>query len=373
MALAPLTVLVPLLGAALLAATRPLGSRVLADIVALATALAVLVMCVILLARSADHTIVYWWGAWQPRGGHVALGIDFAIEPIGAGMAAFAAALTFAALVLSARFLETVDHLFQSIVLVFLASMVGFALSGDLFNMFVFFELMGVSAYVLVGFAVDKRSPLEGALNFAITNSIGAIVVLVGIALVYARTGALNLAQIGEQLARGGRVDGLVAVAFVLLVCGFLVKAAVVPFHFWLADAYAVAPTPVCILLAGAMSELGLLGVARAYWTAFDGVLGPHADALRWTLLGLGLATALVGAAMALVQHHLKRMLAFVTVAYIGMFVVGIATLSADGLTGTAVYVVGRRIREGGPVRVRRDRPAPPREHRRGRPPRSRA
>ena len=97
---------------------------------------------------------------------------------------------------------------------------------------------------------------------------------LVGIALVYGRTGALNLAQIGEAL--GGRSpDALVAVAFALVACGFFVKAAIVPFHFWMADAYAVAPTSICLLFAGAMSELGLYGVARVYWTAFAGPLGP--------------------------------------------------------------------------------------------------
>ena len=341
MAVVPLTVLVPLLAAALVAALRPFTGRIVADTVAIVATIATLVLCLIALGRAADHTVVYWWGAWTPRDGGVALGIDFAFGPLDAGLAAFAAALMVAAMVFSWRFLAVIEHLYQAVLLVFLAALVGFCLSGDLFNMFVFFELMSVSAYVLAGFMIDRRAPLEGSLNFAITNSTGAILVLMGIALVYARTGALNLAQIFEQLGRGGGPDGLVIVAFALIVCGFLVKAAAVPFHFWLADAYAVAPTPVCILFAGAMSELGLLGVARVYWTAFSGVLGPHAEALRWTLLAIGLVTALVGALMALGQHHLKRMLAFATVAYMGLFLVGVAMLSAGGLAGTAVYVVG--------------------------------
>jgi multicomponent Na+:H+ antiporter subunit D len=341
MTLVPLTVLVPLVAAALLVALRPLGSRLLADAIATGTTLAVLVMCAILLGRAGDRTIVYWWGAWTPRPGGVALGIDFAFGPIGAGMATFAAALMLAALVFSWRFMQIADQLYHVVLLVFLAAMVGFCLSGDLFDMFVFFELMSVAAYTLAGFMIDKRSPIEGSLNFAITNSVGALLVLLGIGLVYARTGALNLAQIGQALDGGGAPDALVIGAFALIVCGFLVKAAAVPFHFWLADAYAVAPTPVCILFAGAMSELGLLGVARVYWTGFAGVLGPNAHDLRWTLVVIGIVTAFVGAGMALAQHHLKRMLAFVTVSYIGLFLVGVALLSADGLAGTAVYVVG--------------------------------
>src|SRR4051794_17314067 len=311
----PLAVLVPMLGATLLAATRSVINRTVADALSLAVTVATLVLCAIAVTRSAEHLVVYWWGAWTPRPGGVALGIDFAFGPLDAGMALFAAVLTVAAAVFSWRFLEEVDHLYHAVMLVFLAAMVGFSLSGDLFNLFVFFELMGVAAYVLAGFKVDKRAPIEGSLNFAITNSAGGILGLFGIGLIYARTGALNLAQIGEQLSRHG-VDAVVVAAFTLIVCGFLVKAAAVPFHFWLADAYSVAPTPVCILFAGAMSELGLLGIARVYWTAFAPALDPHAEALRWILLGIGLLTAFVGAAMALAQHHLKRMLAFVTISF---------------------------------------------------------
>ena len=95
--------------------------------------------------------------------------------------------------------MENVNALFHAVLLVFLAAMVGFCLSGDLFNMFVFFELMGAAAFVLAGFMIEKRAPLEGSLNFAITNSIGGILVLLGIGLLYGRTGALNLAQIGER------------------------------------------------------------------------------------------------------------------------------------------------------------------------------
>src|SRR5207302_9358664 len=143
------------------------------------------------------------------------------------------------------------------LMLVFLGSMVVFALSSDLFNLFVFFELMSTAAFALTGYRIEHRAVLQGAINFAVVNSIGAFFLLFGIGLLYARTGALNLAQIGRSLA-GERPDGLVLVSFLLVTAGFLVKAGVVPFHFWLADAYAVAPAPVCALYSGVMSDLGL-------------------------------------------------------------------------------------------------------------------
>ncbi|MDQ6806408.1 MAG: NADH-quinone oxidoreductase subunit D, partial [Actinomycetota bacterium] len=294
MALIPLTILVPLLAAGVLTAARPVSNRAFADVVALGASLAVLVFCAILTQRAAHHELVYWFGGWHPHHG-VALGISFAFGSLDAGFATFCAALMVAALVFSWRFMEGVNVLFHVVLLVFLAAMVGFCLSGDLFNMFVFFELMGAAAFVLAGFLIEKRAPLEGSLNFAVTNSIGGILVLLGISVLYGRTGALNLAQIGVALDHG-RLDGLVVVAFTLIVCGFMVKAAIVPFHFWLADAYAVAPTPVCILFAGAMSELGLLGIARVYWTVFHGTLGAHDAELRAVLVAVGLLTGVLGA-----------------------------------------------------------------------------
>jgi multicomponent Na+:H+ antiporter subunit D len=146
------------------------------------------------------------------------------------------------------------------------------------------------------------------------------------------------MAQIGETLA-GQPADGLVVVAFTLMAVGFFVKAAVVPFHFWLADAYSVAPTPVCLLLSAAVSELGLYAFARVYWTVFSGTLGGE-EALEAVLLGAGALTALVGAVMCFGQRHLKRMLAFATVSHVGLFLIGIALLDAGGLAGTTLYVV---------------------------------
>ncbi|MGI8493029.1 MAG: complex I subunit 5 family protein [Acidimicrobiales bacterium] len=167
----------------------------------------------------------------------------------------------------------------------------------------------------------------------------GSLLVLSGIALLYGRSGALNLAQIGVALSHGRR-DGLVIVAFALIVSGFFIKAAIVPFHFWLADAYTVAPTPVCILFAGVMSELGLYAIARTYWTVFDGTLSPEHVQLRVILVAAGLVTAVVGAVMCLMQRHLKRLLAFLTISHLGLMLVGIGLLSVDGLSGTAIYVV---------------------------------
>jgi multicomponent Na+:H+ antiporter subunit D len=335
--LAPVAVAIPLLTAALLVGATAVVPRRVIDLTSVAAAGACVVLCALVLDDASDGILVHWFGGWTPRDG-VAIGVSFAIDGIGAGFALFAAVLVLAAFVFCWRWFVVIGPLFHALILVFLAAMLGFSYTGDLFNLFVFFELLSVAAYALVAYDIEEEGPLQGALNFAVTNSIGAFLILVGIALLYGRTGALNMAQIGEALA-GHDADGLVVVAFTLMAVGFFVKAAVVPFHFWLADAYSVAPTPVCMLLSAAMSELGLYAFARVYWTVFSGTLGGD-EALQAILLGAGALTALVGALMCFGQRHLKRMLAFATVSHVGLFLIGIALLDASGLGGTALYVV---------------------------------
>src|SRR4051812_37117283 len=328
-----------MLAATLLAATSPVSRRRAAGIVGLVAALATAALCAATLAHVDGGTLVVWFGGWRPRAG-AAVGIDFAVDPLGGAFALFVAVLGVAALVMCVEVIQVEDHLFDAIALIFLAAMVGFCLTGDLFNLFVFFELMSVCAYVLVGYEVRARAPLEGSLTFAITNSIGSILLLLGIALLYGRTGALNLAQIGRVLA-SGPADGLVVVSYALIAGGLLVKAAAGPFPFWTAGADAVAPTPVALLLGGAFSELGLFGLARVHWTAYHEVLASAEPHLRTLFVGLGVLTALVGAVMCAAQHHLKRMLAFATIADVGLFLVGVGLFDADGLAGAAVWIVG--------------------------------
>jgi multicomponent Na+:H+ antiporter subunit D len=335
--LAAVAVAIPLVSAAALVAVAAIVPRRVVDVLACAASIACVVLCALVLDDASDGTLVDWFGGWTPRDG-TALGISFAIDQIGAGLALFVSALFLMAFVFSWRYFIVIGPLFHALMLVFLAAMLGFSYTGDLFNLFVFFELLSVAAYALVAYDIEEEGPLQGALNFAVTNSIGAFLILTGIALLYGRTGALNMAQIGEALA-GEPADGLVVVAFTLMAVGFFVKAAVVPFHFWLADAYSVAPTPVCLLLSAAMSELGLYAFARVYWTVFSGTLGGE-EALEAVLIGAGTLTALVGAVMCFGQRNLKRMLAFATVSHVGLFLIGIALLDAGGIAGTALYVV---------------------------------
>ena len=338
-----LAVVVPLLVTAAISALAPLlrSRRRVLDAAAIVTAAAVTVMLFVLMIRTAHGDEVYWFAGFRPHRG-VAIGIDFAVGPLSAGLATLAALLVTAAMLFSWRYFERVATYYHALMLTFLAGMTGFCLTGDIFDLFVWFELMGVSAYALTAYRPEERGPLQGALNFAITNSIGAYLSLSGIAVIYGRTGALNMAQIGRDIA-AHKPDGLVVVAFLLIISGLLIKGAIVPFHFWLADAHAVAPTPLCVLFSGVMVELGLYGIARVYWSVFGQALG-HRSTITAAFVALGLVTAVIGALFCFRERHLKRLLAFSTISHAGMFLAGIGLLTPLGLAGAALYVAGHAL-----------------------------
>jgi multicomponent Na+:H+ antiporter subunit D len=332
-----IAVAVPIVVAALLLVTGRFLPRQVVDGLALAGTGIVVVLLAVVLAHSAEGRVVTWAARWEPRHGF-SVGVVLVADPVNAGLALLAACLVALSLVYSWRYFEGVQAHYHCLILLFLAGMVGFALSGDLFDMFVFFELMGAAAYALTGYKVEDATAVQGALNFGIINSLGAYAALMGVGLLYARVGNLTLPQLSDALA-GRRPDALVVVAFVAIMTGFLVKGAMAPFHFWLADAHAVAPTPVCVLFSGVMVPLGLYAAFRVYWTVFARTL--PAGHVRRTFVVLGAVTALVGALMCLAQRHLKRLLAFSTVAHVGLFLVGFGCLTTEGTAGAALYIAG--------------------------------
>src|SRR5437764_13486719 len=169
-----LPVFIPLLASALLVATRHFSPRTVNDAVATAAGVAVVTLCALMLAHTAHgHPFAYWLGGCRPSHS-VTIGISFSVDAVGAGLATFSALLVTAALIYSWRYFDSADGLFHALMLVFMAAMAGFSLTGDLFNMAVFFELMGAVAYALTAYKVEERGPIQGGINFAISNSIGA-------------------------------------------------------------------------------------------------------------------------------------------------------------------------------------------------------
>lgn len=342
--LLPLPVVAPMIAAAALLMTHRMLPKRGPDIVAAGSAGLSGVACAMLAVRSAQGPLISWFGGWVPRDG-LTLGIAFAADQASASIACLVCLLFSASFVFAWGYFEKIGAHFQILMLLFLAAMVGFCLTHDLFNMFVWFEIMSVAAFALTGSRLES-SAIEGALNFTVTNSLAGFLMLAGIGLVYARTGALDMAAIAHRLAGGTAGDVVVLTAICLIACALLIKAAAVPFHFWLSDAHAVAPSPVCVIFSGAMVSLGLFGIAKLSLSAF----GPAADAtgtLHMLMVLLGAFGACVGGLMSLAQRHVKRMLAFSTIAHSGIMLAGVGILSGNGVAGLMIYMVGHGLIKG--------------------------
>ena len=135
--------------------------------------------------------------------------------------------------------------------------------------------------------------------------------------------------------------------SFLLMSVGYMIKGAVVPFHLWLADAHAVAPTPVCVLFSGVMVELGIFAVARIYWSVFQAPLASHTAQLREIYVSLGVITAIIGGTMCYAQHHLKRLLAYSTICHAGLMLIAVGLFDAGAMGGFLLYVLGHGLLKG--------------------------
>ena len=340
LALVPFPVVLPLAVAAILLALGHLVPAVASKIVAITAALAVAVLSLWLAVAAEAGTLVYWFGGWTPRP-EVTLGIAFAIDPASGGFAGFIALLFVASFVFAWGFFDEVSTTFHVMMLLFLAALQGFCLTRDLFNLFVWFEVMSVAAFALTGFT-RKKSALAGALNFTICNSLASMCMLAGIGLLYARSGTLDFAAMGMMIAKAGH-DPVIVGGFCLVSTALLIKAALMPFHFWLSDAHAVAPSPVSVIFSASMVPSALFVLTKLVVQVFSG--SPDVPAIVHGLfLTLGCVTAVVGGMMAWSQRHLKRLLAFSTISHIGIMVTGVASLAPVGLAGLMVYVVGHGL-----------------------------
>jgi proton-translocating NADH-quinone oxidoreductase chain N len=219
---------------------------------------------------------------------------------------------------------ETGEEKYYAMLVAMAGVMIGLGCAADLFNLWLWFEAMAVTSYLLVAFYRDRPASLEAGVKYLVQSATGSALVLLGIALVMAQTGTLNLDQIHESARQAQALPLLAAGA--LFVIGFGVKIAMVPMHTWLPDAHAQAPSGISAMLSGVVIEAGLVALLRAL-AALAGVTA------SWgvLLMGFGAVNMLAGNLLALRQTHVKRLLAFSSLSHVGYMLLGL---------GIGVYAV---------------------------------
>ncbi|MFD1718791.1 Na+/H+ antiporter subunit D [Georgenia deserti] len=321
-------VVLPLIGTGL---TLVLARRPKAQAVVSLTVLSlVLTAAVALLVRVEDGPVVMDVGGWAAP-----VGIALVADRLSALMLVISVTVTLGVLVyslaqgLADRARAAPLAIYHPTFLVLSAGVSNAFISGDLFNIYVGFEVLLAASFVLITLG-GTRDRIRAGTIYVVVSLVGSLIFLIAIALVYAATGTLNLAQLALRLPE---IDpGTQLVLQVLLLVAFGIKAAVFPLSAWLPDSYPTAPAPVTAVFAGLLTKVGVYAIIRTQVLLFpDGRLDE-------VLMVVALATMLVGILGAVAQDDIKRLLSFTLVSHIGFMVWGVATSSQAGLSAAIFY-----------------------------------
>lgn len=232
----------------------------------------------------------------------------------------------------------TSRHAYYSLVMFLVAGTNGVALTADLFNLYVFMEVTAIASYALVAFAGEDES-FEASLKYVVLGGLSSSAILIGISLIYAMTGTLNMSHLATRLADIGTAAPI-RFALALFFCGFGLKAALVPFHAWLPDAYSAAPAPISALLSGVVSKvIGVYVLARLLFNVF----GITEDML-WLLRCVGGITMVVGGILAVGQSDIKRLFAYSSVSHSGLIVLALGFGTLWGVVGALYHLVNHAV-----------------------------
>lgn len=336
-------VVLPLLGAVVCAMVRR-GSW--AWSVALIVSLAMPVVAVALLVQVIDGSVVsYHLGGWKPP-----FGIEYRVDTFNAFLLVLvsvigAVIMPYAKASVDSEIAADRQPWFYALFLLCLGGLLGMAITGDAFNIFVFMEISSLASYALISMGQDRRA-LLAAYQYLIMGTIGATFYVIGVGLIYAMTGTLNLADIASRI---GEVENSRAVlaALAFLTVGISLKLALFPLHVWLPNAYAYAPSMVTSFLAATATKVAVYLLLRYFFsvfgfsTVFDGHPVPE------IFLFLSLAAMFGASIVAVFQENVKRMLAYSSVAQIGYITLGISLANKTGLTGGIVHLFNHALMKG--------------------------
>jgi multicomponent Na+:H+ antiporter subunit D len=316
-------------------------------IVALFGSWASLVISWLLLQQVMDAGVIsYHMGNWAPP-----LGIEYRIDFVNAFVllivSAIGAVVTpYARESVRAEFGTNRIYMFYTAYMLCLCGLLGVTITGDAFNLFVFLEISSLSSYVLIAMGKDRRA-LTASYQYLVLGTIGATFIVIGIGLLYAETGTLNMADLAKRLA-DQPLSRTIGAAFGFLVVGISLKLALFPLHLWLPNAYTYAPSVVSAFLAATATKVAVYVLLRFLFTIFNVKLSFGVMPLDTILLVLAVIAMFAASAVAIFQTNLKRMLAYSSVAQIGYIILGISFANVNGLSAGIIHLFNHALMKGG-------------------------
>jgi len=330
-ALVPLVVLIPLIGAAsaLVLGRRPHAQR----LVTIAALVLVLVIgAVMLYVVDTSGPLMMEVGGWAAP-----FGIVLIVDRLAALMVVVSALVLLAVLVFSVGQgladgdQETPVSIYYPTYLILATGVFNAFIAGDLFNLYVGFEILLVASYVLITLG-GTEARIRAGTTYIVVSLVSSMLFLASIAMIYGAVGTVNIAQISLRMAEIP-IDVQIILHIMLLVA-FGIKAAVFPLSFWLPDSYPTAPAPVTAVFAGLLTKVGVYAIIRTETIIFPG------SELNPALLVLALLTMVVGVLGAVAQADIKRLLSFTLVSHIGYMILGVALGSVAGTAAATFYIV---------------------------------
>lgn len=338
-----LQVVIPLIAAPLcLLLYRPLATWLLTVI----TSAAAMLISGLILAQVLDQGVIdYTFGGWAAPFG-IAYRIDLVNAYVLLIVSTISAIVSVFARVSVASEIEAHNQgIFYTAWLLCLTGLLGIAITGDAFNLFVFLEISSLSSYVLIAMGNDRRS-LTAAFQYLIMGTIGATFILIGIGLLYALTGTLNMLDLAERIPEVANTRTARA-GFAFLTVGIGLKIALFPLHLWLPNAYAYAPSAVSAFLAATATKVAVYVLLRFIFSVFGKDFALDTMPLALGLAILGSSAVIFASAIAIFQDNIKRMLAYSSVAQIGYLILGVSLVSPAGLTATILHLFNHALMKG--------------------------
>jgi len=271
----------------------------------------------------------------RPLVGENVARITFYIDGLSAFMGLLMTLVAFSALIYSTAFLKKYSGLDKYFTLMFLmlAANYGMVFTGDIFNLFVWFEISSVAICALTAFRTERGESFEGAIKYLVYSTIAGLLLLFAVGILYGEYGHLNILYLGSAIGGTGEMLLVDKLVLAILVTVFALKAGSVPMHMATPDAYSEAPAPITAMMVTA-SQAGLYALFRVVFTMYGvriEVTGPMIHAAGYIVIVFGILAMFVGVTMALIQKDIKRLMAYHAVSQTGYMLLGVGVGMGEG------------------------------------------